>query len=127
MPIHPKFSGKFITEKEHKSFLSRFGALVPRFVNPVLEGLDLFERGRWHRNPDAPCLYVFRNMKMYEEELRSIFMHIQETKVPNEIEVVFRRKGRFNPLEQELWNRLTPERWQPNYDNWKSIHVNYLF
>lgn len=124
MPVHPKFSGKFITEKEHQVFLSRFGELIEWFVNPVLEGFDLYERGRLHRNPDVPCLYIFRNMKMYEQELRSIFLHIQETKVPNEIEVVFRRQRKFKPLEQEFWDRLTPDRCQPNYDNWKSIHVN---
>lgn len=125
MSAHPKFTGKLITDKEHEIFLSRFGSLTERFVNPILDGLGLYQRGRWHRDPDSPCLYVFRHMSLYEnDERRSIFFHIQDSRNENEIEVIFRKIRGFNPFGQNEWHKLGPDRWQPNKDNWKSYLVN---
>ncbi len=124
MVKHPKFRGRHLTEEEHQVCVRRLGKLYPKFIDPILDGMGLYDRARWHRDPDAPCVYIFRNKDIYENEGRGIFLHIQNTKDENGVEIVFRKTKNFSPLPPLEWHILGPERWQPNKDEWKAFTVN---
>jgi len=124
MAKHPKFRGKHITPEDHEVCIRRLGKLYPKYIEPVLAGTGLYDRGRWHREPDAPCVYVFRNRELYEGEERGIFLHIQNTRDENGIEIVFRKNMNFSPLPSDDWSKLDSERWQPNKDEWKAFTIS---
>jgi len=124
MVKHPKFKGKHITSEDHEICVRRLGKLYPKFIEPILKATGLHDRGRWHRDPDAPCLYIFRNKEIYETEERGIFFHIQNTRDENGVEIVFRKNKRFSTLPSPDWSKLGPERWQPNKDEWKAFTVS---
>jgi len=123
MAKHPKFRGKHITPEDHEVCVRRMGKLYAKFVEPILKETGLNDRGRWHRDQDAPCVYIFRNKNLYETEDRGIFIHIQNTKDENGIEIVFRKNKSFSILPSLEWSKLGPERWQPNKDEWKAFTV----
>jgi len=123
MPKQPKFRGRHITNEDHAGCVRRLGKLYPKYIDPILEGTGLYDRARWHRDPDAPCVYVFRNKDLYEAEDRGIFIHLQNTRDENGVEIVFRRTKSFSPLPSPEWAGLGSERWQPNKDEWKALRV----
>lgn len=120
---HLKFTGRRLTQKDHDSCVRRFGRLYPQFIEPILGATRLYGRGRWHPNPDAPCLYVFRDKDLYEQQERGIFFHIQNTKSEDGIEIVFRLLRGQTPLPADDWASLDADRWQPGKKEWRAFIV----
>lgn len=121
---HPKFTGRKLTDDNHKSCVNALGSLYARFIEPLLQDTDLYARGRLHPDPVAPCVYVFRDRDLYETEKRGILLHIQDTKNGQGVEIVFRRNKRFVPLNETDWQVLGPERWQPNEPRWRALTIS---
>ena len=72
---------------------------------------------------EAPCLYIGRDKDLYESEERGIFIHVQETKAPNAIEIVFRRTKDFSPLSPSDWRLLKPHKFEPSNKSWQAFVV----
>jgi len=116
VPEHPKFRGRYITEEEHGECIREFGNIRTALLNRLLDGLGIFIRGRYHRKQKAPCFYTFRYESLYETDKKSIFLHIQDSRVANTIEIVFRKSRGYSPLRENEWRRLVMEKWQSNMD-----------
>lgn len=126
MKPHKGWNGSLITDSEHEKCLEKLSCTQPvqrDWLNALVEGTDLYCRGRFHRNAKAPCVYVFRSQALASIRKGLVF-HVQPIHNNPRLEIVFRTfESSVRPLPREEWKKLRKDSQQPNYSKWRAFWI----
>ena len=119
---YKKWSGRAISDADHAACVRAIGPRYDALVAPITTEMGLAPRGRYHRSPDAPCVYVFRTDELAADH-RGLVFHVQLSPDESLAEIVFREWEGTPPFGQQQWDALQPNTWEPSKRQWRGFRV----